>query len=119
MREISVVVPLYNKAAYIGRCLDSILAQSFKDFEVIVVNDGSSDGGEARAQEFAARDSRVRLITQANAGPGAARNFGARVAASPLVAFLDADDAWEPDYLRESVSAMECLGSEIASLTWG
>jgi hypothetical protein len=119
MREISVVVPLYNKAAYIGRCLDSILAQSFKDFEVIVVNDGSSDGGEARAQEFAARDSRVRLITQANAGPGAARNFGARVAASPLVAFLDADDAWEPDYLRESVSAMEWLGSEIASLTWG
>ena len=69
--RVTVIVPLYNKAPYITRCLDSILAQSFQDFEVIVVDDGSTDGGEALVHPYESR--RLRLIHQENAGPGAAR----------------------------------------------
>jgi glycosyltransferase involved in cell wall biosynthesis len=115
MPGVSVIVPLYNKAAYIDRCLDSILCQSFNDFELIVVNDGSTDGGEAVVEKC--NDSRVRLVSQANAGPGAARNYGARLAGGSLLAFLDGDDAWDPDYLGESVEKMGA--TEAVSLTWG
>jgi glycosyltransferase involved in cell wall biosynthesis len=117
MPEVSVIVPLYNKAAYIDRCLDAILGQSFGDFELIVVNDGSTDGGERAVERRT--DPRVRLVSQANAGPGAARNRGARLAGSPLLAFLDGDDAWDTDYLRESVEKMKSLPDEVVSLTWG
>jgi glycosyltransferase involved in cell wall biosynthesis len=118
MPDVSVVVPLYNKAAYIDRCLDSILGQSFSDFELIVVNDGSTDGSEGVVEQWSARrrDARVRLISQTNAGPGAARNYGARLAGGELLAFLDGDDAWHPDYLKESVVKM---GGDTVSLTWG
>ena len=117
MPKISVIVPLYNKAGYIDRCLDSILGQSFPDFELIVVNDGSTDGSEAIVERR--RDARLRLVSQANAGPGAARNHGARLAESPLVAFLDGDDAWSEDYLKESVGWMDHVAPDVASLTWG
>jgi glycosyltransferase involved in cell wall biosynthesis len=117
MPEVSVIVPLYNKAAYIDRCLDAILGQSFGDFELIVVNDGSTDGSERAVERRT--DRRVRLVSQANAGPGAARNRGARLAGSALLAFLDGDDAWHPDYLQESVEKMRSLPDEVVSLTWG
>ena len=118
MPDVSVIVPLYNKAAYIDRCLDSILGQSYADFELIVVNDGSTDGGEHAVERRS--DRRVRLISQANAGPGEARNHGARLAEGELLAFLDGDDAWHPDYLKESVAQMNGkMSGEAASLTWG
>ncbi len=117
MPAVSVIVPLYNKAAYIDRCLDAILGQTLTDFDLIVVNDGSTDGSEKAVERR--RDSRVRLVSQANAGPGAARNHGARLAESPLLAFLDGDDAWHPDYLKESVERMRSLAAEAVSLTWG
>jgi glycosyltransferase involved in cell wall biosynthesis len=117
MPEVSVIVPLYNKAAHIDRCLDAILGQSFADFELIVVNDGSTDGSEQAVKRRS--DPRVRLISQANAGPGAARNHGARLAQSPLLAFLDGDDAWHRDYLKESIERMRTLPDEVVSLTWG
>src|SRR5436305_6569131 len=117
MPKISVIVPLYNKACYIDRCLDSILSQSFPDFEVIVVNDGSTDGGETMVERR--RDARVRLVSQENRGPGAARNHGVRLAQSPLAAFLDGDDAWSEHYLKESVQWMDRAGADVASLTWG
>jgi glycosyltransferase involved in cell wall biosynthesis len=116
MPEISVIVPLYNKAAYIDRCLDAILGQSFGDLELIVVNDGSTDGGERAVERR--NDPRLRLVSQANAGPGAARNHGARLAGSALLAFLDGDDAWHTDYLKESVETMKRFPAA-ASLTWG
>lgn len=116
MPRISVIVPLYNKAAYIDRCLGAILSQSLADFEVIVVNDGSTDGGEKAVEH--SRDPRVRLVSQANQGPGAARNRGAALAASPLIAFLDGDDAWHEDYLQLSVQRMDEAGPEVAGITW-
>jgi glycosyltransferase involved in cell wall biosynthesis len=117
MPAISVIVPLYNKAAFIDRCVDAILGQSFQDFEVVVVNDGSTDGSEKAVERRT--DRRIRLVSQANAGPGAARNHGARLAQSALLAFLDGDDAWHRDYLKESIEKMKSLPAEVVSLTWG
>jgi hypothetical protein len=94
-------VPLYNKQAHIRRALESILGQTWTDFEVVVVDDGSTDSGPERVR--ACGDSRVRLVSQPNAGPGAARNRGVRESRGAITAFLDADDEWLPDLLSVSV----------------
>jgi glycosyltransferase involved in cell wall biosynthesis len=94
---ITVVIPLYQTERYIAETLRSVLDQSFKDFEVLVIDDGSSDRGPEIARGFA--DPRVRVITQANRGLAGARNTGIRLAAAPLIAFLDADDRWQPEKL--------------------
>lgn len=96
--NISVVIPLYNKEKVINRTIDSVLSQTHNNFEVIVVNDGSTDEGPALVRKI--QDSRVRLINQENAGVSAARNRGIREAKSELIAFLDADDEWLPDFLE-------------------
>jgi Glycosyl transferase family 2 len=103
--RVSVVVPLYNKAAYIRRTITSITAQTFPDFEVIVVDDGSTDDGAHIAES--AGDSRVRVIRQPNGGPGAARNRGIAESRGGLVAFLDADDEWLPEYLQKSIEVLD------------
>jgi glycosyltransferase involved in cell wall biosynthesis len=103
--RVSVIVPLFNKTAYIERALRSIASQTLSDFEAIVVDDGSTDGGDQIVARFP--DSRFRLIRQANAGPGAARNRGVTEARAPYLAFLDADDAWLPAYLETGVRILE------------
>ena len=115
--RVSVIVPLYNKAAYVRRALDSISRQTFTDFEVIVVDDGSTDKGPALVTAFA--DKRIRMLTQANLGPGAARNRGIERARGELIAFLDADDEWLPNYLEESVRLLDGYGTGVASITSG
>lgn len=96
--KVSVVIPLFNKRRHIQRAIDSVLAQSVSDFELVVVNDGSTDGGDYLVSTI--KDPRVRLTAQSNAGVGAARNCGVQQASSELVAFLDADDEWSPDFLK-------------------
>jgi len=93
----SVVIPLYNKAPHIAATLQSVLAQCFAPDEIIVVDDGSTDGGAAIVEGFAAQG--VKLIRQQNAGVSAARNLGVQRAACEYVAFLDADDTWLPQHL--------------------
>lgn len=95
---VSVVIPLYNKGSYIARALNSVLAQTFQDFEVIVVNDGSTDSGAEIVRSFF--DPRVRLIQQENHGVSVARNKGVIEARGKLIAFLDADDEWTPEHLE-------------------
>ena len=95
---ISVVIPLYNKEALVGQTLKSVLAQSYRDFEVVVVDDGSRDGSAAVVESFA--DPRIRLIRQENAGVSAARNRGIAEARGEFIALLDGDDIWRPDYLK-------------------
>ena len=114
--RLSVIVPLYNKARYIRRCLDSILGQTFADFEIIVVDDGSTDEGPEIVQGYT--DPRLQLLRQPNAGPGAARNRGAREAQGDLLGFLDSDDEWDPVYLAESVRLLDAFGDNVALLTW-
>ena len=96
---ISVVIPLYNKKKCIGSTLDSVLSQSYQDFEILVVDDGSTDGSLDVVKHI--NDERIRLITKENGGVSSARNEGIRNAESDYVAFLDADDLWEPEFLTE------------------
>jgi GT2 family glycosyltransferase len=111
--RVSVIVPLYNKAAFVRRALDSVASQTFADFETIVVDDGSTDGGAAVVAEYA--DSRFRLVAQPNAGPGAARNRGVAEAAGEFLAFLDADDEWLPDYLGEGLRLLDDFSGAAAA----
>jgi hypothetical protein len=115
--KVSVVIPLYNKAAYIQRALDSIRRQTLADFEVLVIDDGSTDAGPDLVA--AAGDPRIRLIRQANAGPGAARNRGIAEATAPYVAFLDGDDEWLPTFLEESLAVLDRPGAQAACVTSG
>ena len=94
----SVVIPLYNKAKTIERTLKTVLEQTFKDFEVVIVDDGSTDGGATVVERFT-NDSRVRLIRQENQGVSIARNQGVSSARYDFIAFLDGDDLWLPEYL--------------------
>lgn len=105
MSKVSVIIPLYNKSRYISRALDSVFAQTYQDYEVIVVDDGSTDNGPEIVRQY--RDKRLRMVRQANAGPGAARNRGISESKARLLAFLDADDEWMPEFLQKSVKKLE------------
>ena len=96
--KYSVVIPLYNKAEYIERTLKSVLTQSFQNFEVIVVDDGSTDDSLRAARQAAS--GKVRIIAQKNQGTAVARNTGIEHAAGEYIAFLDADDEWKRNYLE-------------------
>ena len=104
MPLFTVVIPLYNKENYIAATLNSILAQTFTDFEIVIVNDVCTDNSVVVAQSF--KDSRIRIITHPyNRGLSASRNTGIKNATAPYVTFIDADDAWKPLFLE----TMHCL----------
>ena len=96
--KYSIVIPLYNKAEHIKRAIDSVLSQTINNYELIIVNDGSSDGGENHVKKY--NDSRIKLINQKNQGVSVARNKGILESKGNYIAFLDADDEWLPDFLE-------------------
>jgi glycosyltransferase involved in cell wall biosynthesis len=100
---VSVVIPAYNAARYLGPALDSVLAQSFGEFETIVIDDGSTDTTRAIVTRY---ESRVRLLAQSHAGVCAARNLGIEESRAEIIAFLDADDVWHPDHLATLVDLL-------------
>ncbi len=103
--NVSVIMPLYNKAQYVVRAVESVLAQSYTNFELLVIDDGSTDDGPSKVE--AVSDSRIRLIKQQNAGVSAARNRGINEAKGKWIAFLDADDFWMKDYLTQQIELLE------------
>lgn len=104
---ISVVIPLYNKEQSIERTIQSVLNQSYQDYELVVVNDGSADKSLDVVERLVILDSRIRVISQANAGVSVARNMGIMEAKGEYVAFLDGDDIWDKDFLKEMVRLIE------------
>ena len=118
MPEITVVIALYNKGKYIACALDSIFNQGFEDLEVIVVDDGSTDDGAQVVENY--NDPRIKLITQANAGPGAARNTGLSYVDSEYVCFLDADDEYLDGFFSNTISFMtnnpNCFGVSVGTI---
>ena len=95
--KISVIVPVYNCESYVERCVRSIMAQTYRDLEIICINDGSTDNSGTVLDKLAMEDARIQVVHQANAGVSAARNTGLGLAAGELITFVDSDDAIEPD----------------------
>lgn len=116
MPKISVVIPAYNAMAYLPEALDSVLSQTLEDYEVLIVNDGSSDSIEEWFSEV--KDSRVRLISQKNRGLAGARNTGIKESKGEFIAFLDADDRWHKTKLAKQVSVLESSHSLGLVYTW-
>lgn len=107
MPKVSVIVPVYKVENYIHKCIESILSQTFTDFELILVDDGSPDSSGAICDEYAAKDSRIVAIHQKNGGPSAARNTGLSVASGKYVCFVDSDDYISENTLSIAVPQME------------
>ncbi|RYQ31457.1 glycosyl transferase [Bifidobacterium pseudolongum subsp. globosum] len=97
--RVSIIVPVYNVECYIEECVTSIMKQCFKDFEVLLIDDGSTDSSGLIIDRLALMDDRIRAIHQNNAGPSAARNHGLSIASGDFVSFVDGDDRLEPDFL--------------------
>jgi teichuronic acid biosynthesis glycosyltransferase TuaG len=112
--RVSVITPVWNAAATLGETVTSVQAQSVVDWEMLIVDDGSTDGSRALAERFAAADPRIRLLDSAeNRGPAAARNAGIRAAHGRFIAFLDADDRWRPEKLARQLAVMEGEGEAL------
>jgi glycosyltransferase involved in cell wall biosynthesis len=111
---ISVIIPVYNAEKYLARCVESILAQTHRELEAILVDDGSSDGSGALCDAFAARDPRVRVIHKANGGVSAARNDGIEAARGEFLAFCDNDDFYAPGMLARLLEMCMENGADIA-----
>jgi glycosyltransferase involved in cell wall biosynthesis len=109
---VSVVVPAFNAAGVIRQTLDSVVAQTYKNLEVIVVDDGSSDNTSPIAEEFVKKDPRFQLVRQSNQGVGDAQNTAIRMARGKYIAPLDADDLWFPEKIEKQVACIERCGPE-------
>lgn len=113
MPQISIIIPIYNVSAYLPACLDSLLAQTLQDIEIICVNDESTDGSDVIAAQYAEKDPRFVLIHQQNAGPSRARNTGIRSASAKYVCFLDADDRFKLQACQRMYEALERSGADV------
>ena len=118
MAKISVIVPVYKVEQYLNRCIDSLLCQTFSDFELILVDDGSPDACPAICDSYAEKDARVHVIHQANGGLSAARNAGIewslQKSDSEWISFVDSDDWVHERYLESLFSAVRETGAEVA-----
>lgn len=111
--KISVVIPVYNVENYLHRCVDSVLNQTFQDFEIILINDGSKDSSGEICDEYAKQDKRIKVIHKKNARVSAARNDGIRMAKGKYLSFIDSDDWIEPEMYQEMVNKAEELNLDI------
>jgi len=117
MPKFSVIIPVYNAERYLREALDSVLAQTYADWECVCVDDGSTDGSGAILDEYAVRDARFRVIHQSNAGVATARNVGLAAAGGEWIGWLDADDVYAPCRLEEVVRLIGCVHPDLVRLT--
>lgn len=110
---VSIIIPIYNSSSYLKECLDSILNQLLKDIEVFCINDGSTDNSLKMLQQYALKDSRIKILKQNNQGAAAARNLGLKHANGEYVIFLDSDDYFKPDLIEQSVAKAEKFDADI------
>ena len=110
---ISVIIPVYNVQAYLPECLDSVISQDYRDLEIILINDGSKDDSGKICDEYAAKDPRIRVIHQVNAGAGAAKNAGLRAATGEYLSFVDSDDYLEPGAYSHMVAILKTTGADM------
>lgn len=112
--KVSIIVPVYNVEKYLGRCIDSILAQTYADFECILVDDGSRDASPDICRAYAEKDARARVIVQENKGASGARNTGLQAAEGDYVAFVDCDDHIDAKAIETLVGITECDHADLA-----
>lgn len=103
---VSVIIPVYNVAPYLIEALESVINQTYKNLEIIVIDDGSTDESGGICDDYSKKDNRINIIHQSNKGLSSARNIGLNKITGDMVAFLDADDVYRPDYIQTMVSAM-------------
>lgn len=115
-RKVSIITPLYNGERFVGKTIESVLAQTYQDWEMIIINDGSSDRSPEICREYATRDARIKVYNQPNGGSAAARNNGIRRAVGRYIALLDADDTWMPYFLE---TQLELMKKNDATLVFG
>lgn len=113
--RISVIVPVYNVKPYLERCFDSIAGQSYRNLEILLVDDGSTDGSEKLCEELASRDMRTQVIHKKNGGLGSARNTGIRAASGEILSFIDSDDWIEPEMYKTLTEIMQQKQAQIVA----
>lgn len=107
MSKVSIIVPIYNVEEYLGKCIESCLCQTFTDYELILVNDGSTDNGLSICCEYEKKNSRIKVLDKPNGGLSDARNAGMKIAMSPYIYFLDSDDFIEPTLIEKCVNKLD------------
>ncbi len=107
MPQVSIITPCYNASKYISQTIESVLAQSYSDWELIIIDDGSKDDSVTVVNKYVEKDCRIRLFQQLNGGSANARNHGIREASGRYIALLDADDIWLPQFLEKQIEFMK------------
>jgi glycosyltransferase involved in cell wall biosynthesis len=113
MPKISIIVPVYNAEVYLNRCLTALMAQTFRDIEILCINDGSTDRSPEILHEYAAKDSRIKVFDQENSGPATSRNVGLRNASGKYIMFCDSDDWYETDMCEHMYNCIEIQNVDI------
>ena len=117
MPTISIIVPIYNAEKYLGKCLNSLISQTYKDIEIILVDDGSTDLSLKRCEFYAQQDNRIKIISQENQGPSVARNNGLKQATGKYIGFVDSDDYVQPNTYELALKYMEDENTDLVA--WG
>ena len=117
--KVSIIIPIYNSENYLEECIGSVIRQTYKDIEIILVNDGSTDNSGKICISHASKDPRIKLIDQENGGVSAARNNGLDASSGDLITFIDGDDSVADDYVEYLVDLMERFGSDMSCCQYG
>lgn len=113
MPKISIIIPIYNSEKFLNKCIDSVLVQSEKDFELLLIDDGSTDKSGSVCDEYAKKDNRIRVIHKTNAGTASARNDALDIAKGDYIAFCDNDDYISPYFYETLLNALKETGADV------